>query len=358
MATRQEIDRRRRRLRLTKQATGPELRARRELNDVLRRLEPRLAVAFGLAARTILNQPGLLRQLTAAIEAGDLTGAQQAVGMENLAGALRGEGLSPDIPTFQQEVTAALAAGGEAGQRQMGPRLARIMGSLDLTNPAAVRHLSENLPITIREISQESAEAVQAALLRGFQEGRPAAQIAREVRDSIGLTRAQAQAVGNFRRELETGQLIGKTPSARRLSATEQAHAGRLFREAAAGNPASQAQIDAITSRYHESLLNRRSRNIARQETLKAFDAGQDEIWDQAVARGLLDPEKTRRFWLFTDDDRLRDEHRAVPPMNPNGVRLDEPFDTSVGPVMRPRASGVASFDLGCRCTLILEIDE
>lgn len=358
MATRQQTESRRRRLRLTKQATGPELRARRELNEVLRKLEPRLALAFGRAAQSIIDQPGLLRQLTESIEAGDLTGAQDLVGADNLAGALRGEGLAPDIPTFQQEVSAALAAGGEAGQRQMGPRLARIMGSLDLTNPAAIRHLSENLPITIREISQESAEAIQAALLRGFNEGRPAAQIAREVRDSIGLTSAQSRAVGNFRRELETGMLIGKAPDTRRLSATEQAHAGRLFREAAAGNPASRAQIDAITSRYHQSLVNRRAKNIARQETLKAFDEGQKEIWQQAVDRGLLDPEKTRRFWLFTDDDRLRDEHRAVPPMNPNGVGLQEPFDTVVGPVIRPRASGVASFDLGCRCTIILEIDE
>ncbi len=356
--SRRQDESKRRRLRLTKQSTPEERRARRALNEALRVMEPRLAIAFGQAARVIIDQPGMLRRLTEAIESGDLSGAEQVVGAASLAGALAGEGLSPDIATFQQEVTAALEAGGTAGQLQMGPEQARIMASLDLTNPQAVRFLRETLPMTIREITDESVLAVQNALLRGFEEGRPAVQIARDVRDSIGLTRAQSQAVTNFRRELETGQLVGKPPSTRRLSGAEQARAGSLFRQAAAGNPASQADIDAIVNRYHDSLLNRRARNIARTESTKAFGEGQAELWRQAVDRGLLDPLTTRRKWLVTPDERLREEHAAVPLMNLNGVRLNEPFDTPVGPVMAPRTSGIASFDVNCRCTLILEFDE
>jgi len=339
---------RRRRLRITKQSTSKELRARRALNKALRKMEPRLAIAFGKAVQVIIGQPGLLRKLTQAIQDGDLTGAQDVLGMENLTGALAGEGLDPDIRTFQAEVMEAMREGGKAGQLQMGPKLASTMGSLDLTNPAALTYLRETLPTQIREITQESVEAVQAALLRGFEEGRPAVQIAREVRDSIGLTRSQSQAVANFRRELETGQLIGKTPSKRRLSATEQAQAGRFFREAQAGRPVSRKQIDTITSRYHDSLLNRRAKNIARTETTRAFGEGQTALWDQAVERGLLDPSKTRRKWLVTRDERLREQHAAVPPLNPDGVRLDEPFNTPIGPVMAPRTSGVASFDVNC----------
>lgn len=347
-----------RRFRLTKQSTPKERRARRAFNDALRTMEPRLAIAFGKAAAVVLNQPNLLKQLTEAIESGDLTGVEQIVGADKLAGALRGEGLSPDVRTFQQEVAAAMASGGAAGQLQMGPQLARTMASLDLTNPAAVAYLRETLPSTIRAISQESAEAVQAALLRGFEQGLPARKIAKEVKQVVGLTQAQGQAVSNFRRQLETGEMIGKPPSTRRLSATEQAHAGRLFRQAQAGNPASVTEIDAIVTRYHDSLLNRRSRNIARTEATRAFGAGQAALWDQAVEMGLLNPLKTRRKWIVTPDERLRETHAAVPPMNPDGVGLNEPFDTPVGPVMAPRTSGIASFDVNCRCTLVLEIDE
>lgn len=338
----------RHRLRITKVAKPGELRARRELNNALRKMEPRIALAFGRAVQVILNQPSLLRKLTVAIQDGDLTGAQNILGMDNLNGALAGEGLDPNIPTFRNEVIEAMREGGKAGQLQMGPRLARTIGSLDLTNPAALTYLRETLPTTIREITTESVEAVQAALLRGFEEGLPARKIAKEIKNVVGLTRAQGQAVSNFRRQLETGEMIGKPPSTRRLSATEQARAGKMFRQAQAGNPASVAEIDTIVTRYHDSLLNRRSRNIARTETTRAFGAGQQSLWDQAVERGLLDPSKTLRRWLVTPDERLRESHAAVPGMNPDGVRLDEPFNTPIGPVMAPRTSGVASFDVNC----------
>ncbi|MCH7911001.1 MAG: hypothetical protein IIB38_15475 [Candidatus Hydrogenedentes bacterium] len=87
------------------------------------------------------------------------------------------------------------------------------MASLDLTTPAAVTYLRDTLPLTIREISRESAEAVQAALLRGFEEGLPARKIAKQVKEVVGLTKSQGQAVANFRKQLETGEMIGKLPS-------------------------------------------------------------------------------------------------------------------------------------------------
>lgn len=349
---------RRHRLRITKASTGPELRARRALNDALRTMEPRLAVAFGRAVQSILDKPGIMRALTEAIENGDVTGAEEAIRAGGLADALRGEGIDPKHPSFQAELTAAFQAGGQAGQLQMGRSLAMAMGSLDITNPGALAYLRDTVPVMIREISEESRAAVREAMMRGFNEGRPAALIAREVRDSVGLTRTQAVAVSNFRRTLESGQMVGARISTRRLSGPDKAIASMLYSQAAAGTPPSRRQVDEITDRYHQSLVNRRARNIARTEATRAFGEGQQALWDQAVARGLLDPAKTRRKWLVTPDERLREEHAAVPRMNEHGVRLDEPFATPIGPVMGPRQSGVAGFDINCRCTVILEIDD
>lgn len=333
--------------------------AQRQLDAALARLEPRIAAAFAKAARDINASPALLRQLASAIERGNSPAAIALVGQDRLASALRGQGAPPGTRTLQDELLTGLTMGATSGQLQLGASRARLSASLDLTNPRAVTYLQQHLPTLIREVTQEQQKAVQAALLRGFNDGRPAVQIAREVRDTVGLTEAQGRAVVNFRRQLETGdQGLGVHPVDRRLSATERQQAGRMFRQAAEGNPARQAEIDKLVGRYQESLINRRARNIARTEATRAFGEGQQAIWDQATTDGLLDPAKTKRFWLVTPDDRLRDTHAAVPGMNPDGVGLDEPFDTPIGPVMGPRQSGDPAFDINCRCTVYLEINE
>lgn len=352
-------DARRHRLRIEKASSAKERAARRAMNDALRKLEPRLALAFGRAVQVILRQPGMMRDLKSAIDAGDFAAAEQIVGVDRLADAMRGEGLKPGVATFHQEATAAMAAGGVAGQMQLGGQPALLMASLDLTNPAAVKYLRETLPSTIVRITEESRLAVRTALMRGFEEGRPAVKIAQDVRNAVGLTPSQQMYVSNFRSELETGEVFGTLPGDRRLNAAEQARADRMFRQAAAGAPAKQKDINAMVNRYQESLINRRARNIARTEATRAFGEGQNELWRQATERGLLDPTKTRRYWLTTPDERLRESHAAVPGMNPNGVRLDEPFNTPWGFASMPRGPDVPVGEaVNCRCTVILEIDE
>lgn len=366
---RERRERARRARRLANVPDNRDLVAARELDRTIDRYEPRLARAFRRVVAMIHDRSNLLRELTEAIESGNLDQAINLVaGSEalvekgpggSLSDGLRGSGVDPGEATFREEAIAAVTSGAEAGARQLGERVGRLVGSLDLTNPAARQYLDETLPTLIREIGEEQRRAVRSALLRGFDEGRPARLIAREVRESVGLTEAQSRAVGNFRRQLETGTLgNGKHPTTRRLSATERARAGRLFREAAEGTPASTSKINQLVERYRESLVNRRARNIARTEATRAHGVGQEAMWEQAQKEELLDPSVTRRRWLVTPDERLRAEHAAVPSMNPNGVGLNEPFDTPVGPVRGPRESGVASFDVNCRCTVVLDIDE
>jgi len=331
--------------------------ARNELDRVLRRFEPRVARAFLAAVRGVSDQ-ATLAALSRAIEQGNLDEAIRLAGPDRLAERLQGVGLEPGQPSFKDEIIASFREGGVAGQRQL-PREAALAATLDITNPEAVNFLRETVPGLIREISDETREAVRQAALRGFEEGRPARMMAREIRESVGLTQAQSRAVGNFRRQLESGTMgNGKPPWMRRLSATEQAQARSMFRAAASGSLVDRARIDAITERYHQSLLNRRARTIARTETTRAFGEGQQELWRQAEMEGLIDRTKTRRIWLVTPDERLRPDHAAVPGMNLKGVGLDEPFDTPIGPVMGPRQSGNPAFDVACRCTEALEFLE
>jgi len=337
-------------------ARGPrrknEILAAKDLANVTRKLEGRLAAAFTEAVREMRSEVKL-RALSRAIEAGNLAEALDIVGAEAIAARMRGRGLKPGVPSLVDRIVEAFREGGAAGMRQLPPR-ASLLATLDLTNPEAVRYLSENVPVLIREVTIETQQAVQSSLLRGFNEGRPAIQIAREVRGSVGLTEAQARAIGNFRRQLETGEMgIGQAPWDRRLSATERAQSRSIYR---AGGERS-ARVDALVERYEQSLVNRRARNIARTEVTRAFGEGQDELWRQATEQELIDPTRTREGWLVAWDERLRKQHRAVPRMNPNGVSLGGMFDTPIGPVRGPRTSGVPAFDVNCRCTKYLMFD-
>jgi len=324
-----------------------------QIHSVARILEPRVASAF-LAAIKNIKSTVTLASLARAIERGDIEDVLAILGVRELAKRMAGAGLEPGATTFQNEIIESFRRGGAAGMSQL-PRRAALQASLDLTNPEAVRYLSLNLPTSIREITDETVRAVQQSLMRGFNEGRPAAKIAREIRGVVGLTEAQAGAVGNFRHQLETGDMGTMTaPWDRRLSATERAQARRIFTSGGARG----GQTDALVARYEQSLINRRAKNIARTEVTRAFGAGQAELWGQAEEQGLLAGAKTRRHWLVTRDERSRKQHRAVPGMNPDGVGLHEPFQTPIGPVDQPRESGDAGFDINCRCTVYLEIED
>ena len=237
----------------------------------------------------------------------------------------------------------------------MPERVASLVGDLDLRSPAAEAYLRERLPDRLVGVGLESQEAVQRALIRGMEEGRDGLAIAREVREVVGLTGEMEGYVANLRRQLETGEVAGQTPPwMRRLSAAEQAQARRLFRETVS----SPAEIDALVERYSESLRNRRAQNIARNEIHDAYIHGQQATWEQAASDGFLEPDRTRRQWLPVGDERTRDEHAQVPGLNPGGVALGEPFKIPGGVAMGPGQSGRPSFDINCRCTVVLEIED
>lgn len=319
----------------------------REMKRIATTWEPLVMEAFLKAARMVRDQV-VLKAMVDAIKSGNVELAIDLSGAAKLGQAMRGVGLPPGEKSVNDYLMEAFQSGAVMGALQL-PKEAGLKAALDLTNPESVRYMREHLPLLIREITNDQRRMVRSLVLEGFTEKVAPIDIARQVRDVVGLTELQGRAVINFRRQLETGEMgSGKAPWDRRLSGPEQAQARNLF-EAEAPN---QAKVDAIVARYEQSLINRRALDIAGTEVHTASIQGQRELWDQAQTDGLLDPSKTRRFWLDTKDDRERDEHLAVPGMNPNGVGLDEPFQTPIGPVMDPGTSGVASFDINCRCAV------
>lgn len=90
---------------------------------------------------------------------------------------------------------------------------------------------------------------------------------------------------------------------------------------------------------------------IARTETLRASGIGGQMAYDRAADKGV----RVRQIWDATLDSSTRPEHAQL-----DGTARNEEtgnFDTPVGPVPGPRRSGIASFDINCRCTVRPEIE-
>jgi uncharacterized protein with gpF-like domain len=93
-----------------------------------------------------------------------------------------------------------------------------------------------------------------------------------------------------------------------------------------------------------------RADTIARTESFRAVEMGEQLSWESAVQDGLVEVGDIVRKWVTARDDRVRPEHAAIPKMNKDGVGLREPFKTPSGPVMQP------PFGVNCRCSVVYRI--
>jgi SPP1 gp7 family putative phage head morphogenesis protein len=105
--------------------------------------------------------------------------------------------------------------------------------------------------------------------------------------------------------------------------------------------------VDQLTSEIADAIGDdERADLIARTETMRASNEGQQEAWDQAVEEGLLTGTE-RQEWIVTPDDRLCP---ICEPMDGVVTDLDGYFDVDGdqidGPPAHPR----------CRCTIGLVV--
>ena len=182
--------------------------------------------------------------------------------------------------------------------------------------PQALQAVETYVGTQIVEIGETTLRNVRDVVRRGVQEGRSMTQMMRDLEAFVGLTSRQTQALETLRQRLLDA---GKT----------------------------RAQAQAAVGLAARLALQRRVEAIARTESIAAASMGQQGLWEDAQRQGTLDPARFRRHWLVTPDDRLCTVTCApIPGMNPDGVRLDEPFQTPIGPVMFPPAHPQ------CRCAV------
>ncbi len=141
-----------------------------------------------------------------------------------------------------------------------------------LVNERAVRFAREEAARLVTSVSSETEKAIRDIVVRGQREGLNARLQAQEIRRVVGLTDRDARAVDRF-----YSGLLG--------DGTRQARAGEL--------------ADRMSAR----LLRRRAENIARTETIRAANMGNQLAWQTAMDGGLL-PRSSQKIWIATADSR------------------------------------------------------
>lgn len=168
----------------------------------------------------------------------------------------------------------------------------------------------------------------------------------------VGLTSQQAGYVLNARRQLEDLDAGYFTRALR------DRRFDRLVKKAIDDDkPLAKADIDRITGRYADRLLNHRGEVIARTEMISALHAGQYEGMRQLIDTGKVRADQVTKVWQAANDGRSRDTHVALhnqtvkfdrPFVSPSGAQMRYPQDTSLG-------AGPDEI-IQCRCHMFLRV--
>lgn len=157
----------------------------------------------------------------------------------------------------------------------------------------------------ITEITKETEAAIRTLIVTVIREGVPPYDAAKLVKQMVGLTSAQGQALLSFRKQLiDSGLAIVK--------------------------------VDDQVEKYSDKLLVSRAETIARSEIMDAINTGQEEAWKQAQAEGVLSDEATKEIILSEDACPVCEAAAAGGP-----VPVGESFPDGDPPI-HPR----------CRCTI------
>ncbi len=178
-------------------------------------------------------------------------------------------------------------------------------------------------------LEQDVRDSIDAIIMDAAQQGLGPEEIVDSIRDLIGLTDRQVAAVGNYRSMLENldpGALDRQLRNVLEDDVVQQAIDDQTDLAA--------AYIDKMTDDYVDNYLDYRAETIAQSEVTRAVNAGLQDSYSQAIDRGVFPSEAVRQFWRINPD--ACEICQSIPDMNPDGVAMDEAFDSIDGPQDAP----------------------
>lgn len=228
----------------------------------------------------------------------------------------------------------------------------------------------------IKQIKDDTKEAIREKLVTGMTAGDNPIKVARQIKTEIGLTAKQAKAVSNYRKELETFHLKSGAKAYGLGNKIDRVNGRQVFKPdedgspmdgidlrrlrdfrfdsklkaaMSTGKPIPPAQIDKMVEAYARKYRQFRSQTIARTEALRSTNFGVQDAWRQIIESGAAPEELVRRQWIVARDERLCEVCSPIPKMNPKkGVPFAQAFNTPNGLQMLP------PMHPNCRCTVFI----
>jgi hypothetical protein len=216
----------------------------------------------------------------------------------------------------------------------VAPR-ARVVTGFDILNTRVIEAGRRLETKVFTNMEANIRETVRAYAENGLRSGTPVREVARGLRDVVGLAPNQADAVARFRQMLEDRDPAVLT----RL--TRDARYDRLIEQAFGkdGKGLTAAQIDVISNAQRARMLAFNTQTIARTAALDTVKLSNRLTWEDAAERGTIERDRVRRTWAGVMDSRERPEHVK---MEGETVRLDENYSNG------QKVPGDS--DYGCRC--------
>jgi len=247
----------------------------------------------------------------------------------------------------------AVAEGGRAVIGQLPKKAILETYTFDMLDQGVIREFKNHYVRLVSDISMGTRKVVVDQLEANIIAGVNPIKAARDIRDSIGLTQIQNQAVSNFRASLESGDISSALKNTLRDKRFDKLLSSAKKKD----KPISQEKIDKMVDRYRERTLKYRAETVARTEAMRAISMGEFESLKQAYDEGSMQVELLR-FWVATLDERTRWSHKGMPKLNKDGVGIDQPFKTPRGNLLRyPRDPNAPPEEVvNCRCRLIYKV--
>lgn len=333
---------------------------RRLYAELLERFGREVADAF-FRAIDDLKAGVRLQQVIAALEAGDIDAALQALNIDPAA-----------FNEMADRIRDAQTAGGNAATDAMPRRRpdgtalqVRFDGRAYEAESWMRTHSSGLITRTTRDMRTAVRSSLTASLERGQNPRAAALDIVgridpttgRRTGGILGLTTDQAGYVATARDELASAD-----PATLRHYLT-RTRRDKRFDRAVQKALAEESPLDREVARraliaYESRLLQLRGETIGRVEAMTALQKGKRQAYEQAIASGKIKETDIRKAWRSASDLRVRHTHRMLngdsaafsePFRSTSGALMQHPMDTSLGAGMSEIAN--------CRCDTEYRVD-
>ncbi|MBZ5497715.1 MAG: hypothetical protein LAP85_15035 [Acidobacteriia bacterium] len=283
------------------------------IQRIAKQMEPDIARAFLRTIQQIKDATAISR-IEAAIRRRDMAGVLNAIPLQEFE------------KQFQSDIARTIRDVAEGGA-EVAVLPGGITASLNVTNPEVFDFIREATLNPILKIRAESENAIRDSLFKAFTEGVHPYDMARQIREIVGLTANQWETVDRYRLYFE--ELAGRGAGELGKTALYKIGRGGMARSAnvIARQGLTKDRIDKLVANYTDRLIRERAEGIARTLTIDASNAGQGALWTQAVSDGLLRPEEWEVCWIVAHDDRLCPRCRGMETMRrdingvyPNGI--------------------------------------